>query len=91
MFIINIIFCLGRDRPSGHPFFVPTLLLSILKPLFLPTSSVSLSYFILAIPMHECLRKHSFMSSPISYSHTEWNLLFSINEMVEESPVKNER
>ena len=33
-------------RPSGH-FFLPTLLLSIFTLLFLPTSSVSLSYFII--------------------------------------------
>ena len=32
-------------------------------PLFLPSSSVSLSYFILAVPMCECLGKHSRMSS----------------------------
>ena len=45
-------------------FFVPALLFSILTPLFLPTSSVSLSYFVLAVPMRKCLRKHSCMSSP---------------------------
>ena len=45
-------------------FFVPGLLLSILTPLFLPSSSVTLSYLILAVPMRECLGKHSFMSSP---------------------------
>ena len=50
--------------------------------LFLPFSSVLLSYFILAVPMRECLGKHSrslCMSStlPIGYSHTEWNLLVS--------------
>ena len=28
------------------------------------TSSVSLCYFILAVPMRECLGKHSCMSSP---------------------------
>ena len=31
--------------------------------LFLPSSSVSLSYFILAVSFHECLGKHSCMSS----------------------------
>ena len=45
-------------------FFVPALLLSILTPDFLPSSSVSLSYFVLAVPMRECLGKHSCMSSP---------------------------
>ena len=43
---------------------VPALLLSILMPLFLPSSYVSLSYFALAVPMCECLGKHSRMSSP---------------------------
>ena len=44
-------------------FFVPALLLSILTPLSLPSSSVSLSYFILAVPFRKCLGKHSCMSS----------------------------
>ena len=44
-------------------FFVPALLFSILAPLFLPPSSVSLSYFILAVPMRKRLGKHSCMSS----------------------------
>ena len=35
---------------------------SILTPLFLP-SPVFSSYFILAVPMHECLGKHSCKSS----------------------------
>ena len=34
-----------------------------LTPLFLPSSSVSLSYFILAVPMSKCLRKHSCVNS----------------------------
>ena len=63
MFII-IVFWLGCDRPSELLFFVPTLLLFILTPLLLPSSSVSLSYFVLAVPMLECLGKHSCMSSP---------------------------
>ena len=45
-------------------FFVPALLFFILTPVFLPLSSVSLSYFILAVPMRKCLGKHSCMSSP---------------------------
>ena len=53
--LISILFFLGCDKPSGFIFFVPTLLLSILAPLFLPSSSVYLSYFILAVPMRECL------------------------------------
>ena len=63
LFII-IVFWLGGDRPSGLLSFVPALLFSILTPLFLPSSSVSLSYFVLAVPMRECLGKHSCMSSP---------------------------
>ena len=50
MFII-IVFWLGRDWPSGLLFsFVPSLLVSILTPLFLPSSSVSLSYSFLLFP-----------------------------------------
>ena len=51
------------NRPSGLFFFVPALLLSILTPLFLPSSSVSLSYFVVAVPTRECLGKPSSMSS----------------------------
>ena len=57
LFII-IIFWLGCDRPSGLLFFVPALLLSRLTPLCLPFSSVSLSYFVHAVPMRECFGKH---------------------------------
>ena len=57
MFVI-IVFRLGCDRPSGLLLFVPAVLFSILTP-----SSVSWSYFILAVPMRECLGKHSCMSS----------------------------
>ena len=63
LFVI-IVFWLGCDRPSGLLSFVPALLFSILTPLFCPSSSVPLSYFSLAVPMRECLGKHSYMSSP---------------------------
>ena len=43
---------------------MPAVFFSILTPFFCPSSSVSLSYFILAVPMLECLGKHSCMSSP---------------------------
>ena len=43
---------------------MPALLLSILKPLILPFSSVSLSYFVLAVPMRQCLGKYLCMNSP---------------------------
>ena len=64
MFII--LFRLGSDRLSVLLLFVPAVLFFILTPLFCPSSSVSLSYFILAVPMRECLGKHSCMSSPLS-------------------------
>ena len=73
-----------------------------LTPFFLPSSSVSLSYFILAVPMHECFPKHSCMGSArmgsnyeflISCSHTEWYLLFLRGEIIlglaEASPITN--
>ena len=60
---IIIVFRLGCDRPSGLLLFVPAVLFSVLTPLFRASSSVSLSYFILAVPMRECLGKHSCMSS----------------------------
>ena len=60
-------------------FIVRVLLLSIyiLTPRFSPSSFVSLSYFILAVPMSECLGikmlMHDFL---ISYSHTEWLYIY---------------
>ena len=56
---INIVFWLGSDRSSGL-FFVPGLLLNKLT-FLLP--SISLSYFILAVPLCGCLGKHSCTSS----------------------------
>ena len=53
-------------RPSGLLYFMLALLLSILTPLFVPSSSVSLSCFVLSVPMCECLGKHSSMSSPFN-------------------------
>ena len=43
--------------------YMPILLLFMLTSLFLPSSSASLCYFIIAVPMLECLGKHSFMRS----------------------------
>ena len=72
--IRKFIRCFGAQRPRGKiglsyslglwdfHFFVPALLLSMLTHLFL-SSSLSLSYFILAVPMRQSLGKHSFMSS----------------------------
>ena len=75
LFII-IVFWLGCDRPSELLLSVPALLLSILKPLFLPSSSVSMSYFVLAVPMRECLGKHSCMSSPCPIAVLNGTFLF---------------
>ena len=42
---------IGCDRLPGLLLFVPALPLSMLTLLFLPSSSVSLFYFVLAVPM----------------------------------------
>ena len=78
MLFINIVFWLGCDRPSGLLLFVPALLPSILSPLFLPSSPVSLSYLILAVLMREAFEKTLVHEFPVSYSHTEWYFLFSL-------------
>ena len=44
-------------------FFIPALLLSLPTSLYLPSLSVSVSYFILIVPMRDSLGKHSCMSS----------------------------
>ena len=80
MFIIYV-FWLECDRPSGL-LFVPALLLSILTSLFLTFSSVSLSYFILAVPMRQCFGKHSCMSSPCPITILNGTFLFSRGEIV---------
>ena len=79
LFII-IVFWLGCDRPSVHRFFVsPLFFVHTHAPLF--TSFVC--FFIL---FHSCcshaqvFRKTLVHEFHISYSHTEWYLLFSICE-----------
>ena len=52
------------DRTSS--FRVRCVLLSTIILIFLLSSSVSLSYLNLAVPMLKCLRKHSCMSSQFS-------------------------
>ena len=86
MFII-IVYCLGSDRLLDF-FFIPTLLLSIPQPLFLPSLSVSLSYFIL-VPMLEFLGKHSFMSSPFPKAIPNGTCIFLTVELqvYNENPV----
>ena len=44
-------------------FFLPAVLLSIFTLLCFPSSSVSVSYFNLNVPMRKCSREHSCMSS----------------------------
>ena len=80
MFIVGV-FSLGNDGQSGLIFFVPALLLSMLKPLCLPFSSVSLSYFILAVPMRECLGKHSCTSSTFSIAILNGTCFFPIVQL----------
>ena len=60
---IKIVFLLGSDRPSGHLSLVPSLLLSILTPLFLP-SRLSLSYLIPSVLELEVLGEHTCMVLP---------------------------
>ena len=61
---IYIVFLLRCDKPFGLLSFTPALLLSLLTPLFLPCSSFCLPYFVLAVPMRNCLGKRSFMINP---------------------------
>ena len=75
---INIVFWLGCDRPSGLLLFLPALLPSKLTPLVLPCSNVSLSYFILAVPMRECLGKNSCTSSPFPIAILNATSFFSL-------------
>ena len=63
-------------RPSGLLFFLLTLLLSIFIIFFLPTSSVSLSYFIHSVPMCKCSGKHSCMSSTFYISILNGTICF---------------
>ena len=56
----------GRKTLHGDWTGLLSVLLSTFIPLFLLSSSVSLSYFNLAVPMRKCLGKHSCMSSPFS-------------------------
>ena len=81
LFII-IEFRFGCDRPSGLLLFVPAVLFSILTPLFCVSSSVSLSYFVLAVPMRKCLGKHSCMSSPCPIAILNFTFPFSRGEIV---------
>ena len=62
---------------------MPVLLPSILTPLFLSSSPVPLSYFILAVLMRECLGKHSCMSSPFPIAILN---VFTVKGIIAASP-----
>ena len=64
----SVIDVTGQDKVTGQDLFllVSAVFLSTFILLFLLSSSVSLSYFNLAVPMRKCLGKHSCMSSPFS-------------------------
>ena len=84
MFII-IVFRLGCDKAVGTSFIrARCTFFSILTPLFCPSSSVSLSYFILAVPMRECLGKHSCMISqfPIAILNGTSSFLSLVQENI---------
>ena len=61
-----VYYCCISIRIGCRDFFqsCPLYFFSMLTPLFCPSSSVSVSYFILSVPMREWLGKHSCMSSP---------------------------
>ena len=84
MIITIIVFRLRCDRPSGLLLFVPAVLFSTLMPLFCPSSAVSLSYLILAVPVRECLGKHSCMSSqfPIAILNGTSSFLSLVQENI---------
>ena len=65
---------------------MPAVLFSILTPLFCPSSSVSSSYFIFAVPMRECLGKHSCMSSqfPIAILNGTSSFLSLVQENMQD-------
>ena len=72
MFIIIVVW-LRQFRPSWLLFyFVQALLLSILTPLFFPSSSVSHARVFRKTLVHEF---------HISYGHTEWYLFFPIVQL----------
>ena len=52
----------ASNTSAGTLLLLLTTLPSIFAPLFLPSTSVSVSYFILAVPMRECFGNHSCAS-----------------------------
>ena len=80
-------------RPSGLLSFVLAIFICIFTLLFLPSSSVLFILFHFCCSHAQVFGKTLVHEFHISYSHTEWSLLFSRNEMihsqVEDSPFKN--
>ena len=87
VYLYCIVFWLGSDRLPGLLSFRARFT-SLHTHASLLTFRLYLSYFVLAVPVPECLGKYSCMSArmfgktlvhefPISYSHTEWYFLFS--------------
>ena len=76
MFII-ILFWLGSDRPSR--FFFRVRFLYVLSPLLLPSSSVSLSYFILAVSFRECFCLCQFVPDTFLTCYFCFELMLSNN------------
>ena len=68
----------------GTSFIRARCTFSILTPLFCVSSTVSLSYFILAVPRRECLGKHSCMSSqfPIAILNGTSSFLSLVQENI---------
>ena len=71
---------------------MPAVLLSIFTILFVHSSSVALSYFLLAVLMRKCLEEHSCTSSSFSIATLSGTYFFSRSEIVlvflEASPIK---
>ena len=59
-------------------YFMSTLLLSIFFLLCLPSSSVSFSYFVLAVSKCKCCGQYSCMSSSFPIVHAAWYLFFRV-------------
>ena len=74
-----IAFSLDIDNTLGFIFFVTALLLSILTRLLHSTSVYLISFLLFPCANVWKTRLHEF---PISYSHTEWYLLISPNNMI---------
>ena len=74
---ISVYFFRFLKKKYYHIMFVIVVFwLRIPTPLLLPSSSVSLSYFILAVPKLECLGKHSCMSCPFHIAILNGKLFF---------------